>query len=342
MLNDHDFQQRLRAKAPKSPPQHYNREQTEQYKLQIKKQLKDKKAMLIAHYYTDAEIQKLAEETGGFIGDSLEMAKVGAASDAEVLVIAGVKFMGDTAKILSPQKNILMPDLEAECSLDIGCEPSEFEQFCKQHKDRTVVVYANTSARVKALADWTVTSSIALDVVQHLKTQGKKLVWAPDKYLGGYIKAKTNADMILWNAYCTVHAEFDAEKIKQLKEKNPDAEILVHPESKAEVIELADVVGSTSQLLKASIEHKTQKFIVATETGILYKMQQASPDKEFIFAPTSAASTIKCDADCPWMKMNSLENIAKALDEMHNCVKLEQQIIDKALVPLERMINFKR
>jgi quinolinate synthase len=340
MLEHEEFQNRLLSKAPPQSPQKLSEAEKAELVKTIKKLLQEKNAMLIAHYYTDADIQQLAEETGGFIGDSLEMAKVGAQSPAEILVIAGVRFMGETAKILSPDKTVLLPDAGAECSLDIGCEPEEFSEFCAQHPDRTVVVYANTSAAVKAVADWTVTSSIAVDVIKHLHDQGQKIIWAPDKYLGNYIQKQTGADMLLWNAYCTVHAEFDAHKLHQLKCLLPGAPVLVHPESRPEVIELADVVGSTSQLLKATQNSKADKFIVATEKGILYKMQQACPDKEFVFAPTSKQAEVLCEGSCPWMKMNSLANIAGVLQQLNNQVELPRNIIDKALVPLQRMVKF--
>ncbi|MFZ5953228.1 MAG: quinolinate synthase NadA [Candidatus Rifleibacteriota bacterium] len=309
----------------------------------LKNLFKSNNAVLIAHYYTDPMIQKLAEESGGFVGDSLEMARFGSNNEAEIIIVAGVKFMGETAKILSPNKTVLMPDLGAECSLDLGCREDEFGEFCKQHPDRKVVVYANTSARVKALADWVVTSSIAVDVVKFLAQQNQKVIWAPDRYLGDYIKRQTGADMLLWNAFCIVHAEFDAVQLAELKEKWPDAPVLVHPESQPEVIAMADVVGSTSQLLKATQSMKEQRFIVATESGILYKMQQASPDKQFIFAPTRPVTDgARCDSECPWMKLNSLEKIKEVLTSRKNTVELPQETIQKALIPLQRMVSFRK
>src|SRR5690554_2063904 len=218
---------------------------------QVKQLLVDHNAVLIAHYYTSPVIQALAEETGGFIGDSLEMARFGARHPAQTLVVAGVRFMGETAKILSPEKRVLMPTLEATCSLDLGCPADEFAAFCDQHPDRTVVVYANTSAAVKARADWVVTSSIAVEVIEHLQARGEKILWAPDKHLGGYIQKKTGADMLLWDGACIVHEEFKAKGVEELKALYPEAAVLVHPESPASVVELADVAGSTSQLIKA-------------------------------------------------------------------------------------------
>ncbi|MDF2530406.1 MAG: quinolinate synthase NadA [Gammaproteobacteria bacterium] len=290
---------------------------------------------IIAHYYVDAEIQRLAEETGGTVADSLEMAKFGAKHPAQTLMVCGVKFMGETAKILSPEKKVLMPTLEANCSLDLSCQPEEFEAFCKKHPDRTVVVYA------KALADWVVTSSIAVEVIEYLQAQGKKILWAPDRYLGSYIQKKTGADMVIWQGSCVVHEEFKASAIKTLKQQYPNAAVLVHPESPEEVVALADAVGSTSQLLKASQTLANDTFIVATDKGIFYKMQQASPDKTFIEAPTGGTgATCKSCAHCPWMAMNDLKNLAESLEQQSNEITVAEAIRQKALVPLERMVNF--
>ncbi|MGM0599360.1 MAG: quinolinate synthase NadA [Candidatus Rifleibacteriota bacterium] len=343
MLESTDFTARLKKKVPEQLPEKIDAQKQAELFADIKKLLKQKNAVLIAHYYTDDSIQRLAEETGGFIGDSLEMARFGAEHKAKTLVVAGVRFMGETAAILSPDKKVLMPDLSAECSLDIGCEPDEFRKFCQQYPDRTVVVYANTAAAIKAQADWTVTSSIAVDVIKYLANRGEKILWAPDRFLGNYIKKETGADMVCWNAYCVVHAEFNAAAIKEHKKIYPDAPVLVHPESQPEVIELADVVGSTSQLLKATQKMSASSFIVATENGILYKMLQASPDKEFIFAPTASFnSEMKHETTCPWMKMNSLQNIYEVLKKENNLIELEPEIIKKALIPLQRMLDFRK
>ena len=208
-------------------------------KERIKRLLKEKQTVLVAHYYVDADLQDLAEETGGCVSDSLEMARFGRDHPAQTLVVAGVKFMGETAKILSPEKRVLMPDLDATCSLDLGCPADEFGAFCDAHPDRTVVVYANTSAAVKARADWMVTSSIGLDIVAHLHAQGKKILWAPDKHLGGYIQKKTGADMLLWQGSCLVHDEFKAVELDLLKREHPRAKVLAHPESPEAVVALA-------------------------------------------------------------------------------------------------------
>ena len=309
---------------------------------QIKQQLIEKDAVLIAHYYTDPLIQALAEETGGVVSDSLEMARFGKTHSAKTLVIAGVKFMGETAKILTPKKRVLMPTLEATCSLDIGCPADKFAEFCDQHPDRTVVVYANTSAAVKARADWVVTSSIALDVVDHLDSLGEKILWAPDKYLGSYVQGKTGADMLLWDGSCIVHEEFKAKRLLELKAVHPDAAVLVHPESPQSVIDIADAVGSTSQLIAAAASLPQQKMIVATDQGIFFKMQQAVPDKELLVAPTGGSSaTCRSCASCPWMGMNSLENLLASLQEGSNEVFVDAQIGELAMKSLGRMIDFR-
>ena len=310
---------------------------------EIKALLKEKDAVLVAHYYTEDAIQELAEETGGVIADSLEMARFGAEHPAKTLVVAGVKFMGETSKILSPEKTVLMPTLEATCSLDIGCPEEEFSKFCDEHPDRTVVVYANTSAAVKARADWVVTSAIALDVVQHLSDQGEKIIWAPDQHLGRYVQSQTGADVLLWDGACIVHEEFKAKGIHDLKAIYPDAAVLVHPESPESVVEIADVVGSTLQLLKASKELSNQTFIVATDRGIFYKMKQASPEKRFVEAPTAGSgATCRSCAHCPWMALNSLELLRDALRDGTGEIFVDEQVRVKGLIPLQRMLDFKK
>lgn len=310
---------------------------------EIKRLLEANNAVLVAHYYTDDAIQQLAEETGGCVADSLEMARFGARHEAETLVVAGVRFMGETAKILSPEKRVLMPTLEATCSLDVGCPADEFSAFCDAHPERTVVVYANTSAAVKARADWVVTSSIAVDVIEHLEARGEKILWAPDKHLGGYIQKRTGADMLLWDGACIVHEEFKAKGVEDLKALYPEAAVLVHPESPASVVELADVAGSTSQLIKAAKELPHDKLIVATDRGIFFKMQQAVPEKTLFEAPTAGnGATCKSCAHCPWMAMNALDNLAGALREGTGEIHVDAELRTRALKPLERMLNFKR
>ena len=311
-------------------------------KAEIKAQLRAKDAVLIAHYYTDPMIQELAEETGGIVSDSLEMARFGNNHNAETLIVAGVKFMGETAKILTPHKRVLMPTLEATCSLDIGCPADQFSAFCDQYPDRTVVVYANTSAAVKARADWVVTSSIALEVVDYLDSQGEKILWAPDKYLGNYVQKETGADMLLWDGSCIVHEEFKAKGIVDLKNIYPEAAVLVHPESPDSVVRLADVVGSTSQLIDAAMKLPNQKMIVATDQGIFYKMQQAVPDKELLVAPTGGSgATCRSCASCPWMGMNGLDNLLSCIGNGTNEIFVDSKIAQQAIQSLDRMMNFK-
>lgn len=303
--------------------------------------LKEQDISLIAHYYAPKEIQIIAEMSGGFIGDSLEMAKFGQKSSSKNLIIAGVKFMGETAKILSPDKNVYMLDLEATCSLDIGCQPEEFKSFIEEHPDRTVVVYANTSAEIKAMADWVVTSSIAVDVIEHLQKKGEKILWAPDKHLGGYIKDKTGADMVLWNGSCIVHEEFKSRELKNIRNVYPNAAVLVHPESPKDVVEQADIIGSTSKLLNAVSSMDNSEFIIATDQGIFHKMAQNNPDKILILAPTAGVS-VECKScgHCPWMQMNTFDKIQSLLNEKSNSIQLNDDIIEKATLSLKRMIDF--
>lgn len=312
------------------------------YKENIKKLLKEKNAVLIAHYYTDPEIQALAEETGGCVADSLEMARFGNQHEAETLIIAGVKFMGETAKVLTPEKTVVMPTLEATCSLDLGCPIEQFDAFCNEHPDRTVVVYANTSPAVKARADWIVTSSCALEIVEHLDDQGEKILWGPDKHLGNYIQKQTDADMLMWQGACIVHDEFKTKALNDMKTLHPDAAVLVHPESPMEIVELADAVGSTSQLIKAAQELPNKKFIVATDRGIFYKMQQLCPDKEFFEAPTAGeGATCRSCAHCPWMAMNGLVAIEEALlDPTGKEVFVSDEVRIGALKSTNRMLDF--
>lgn len=310
-------------------------------KERIKKLLKRENAALVAHYYVDPELQALADETGGCVADSLEMARFGRDNPATTLIVAGVQFMGETAKILSPNKRILMPDLHATCSLDLGCPAEEFIKFCDQHTDRTVVVYANTSAKVKARADWVVTSAIALDIVKALHEQGEKILWAPDQHLGNYIQEQTGADMLLWQGNCIVHDEFKGIELEQMRQQYPDAKILVHPESPQAVVEQADVVGSTTQLIKAAQQLPDKRFIVATDRGVLYKMKLAAPNKEFFTAPTAGNSaTCKSCAMCPWMAMNTLQNLADALEQGTNEIHVEQTIAEQAQLGINRMLDF--
>jgi quinolinate synthase len=309
----------------------------------IKALLKRENAVLIAHYYTAPEVQALAEETGGCVSDSLQMARFGHEHEATTLIVAGVKFMGETAKILTPEKRVLMPTLEATCSLDLGCPIEEFSAFCDEHPDRKVVVYANTSAAVKARADWVVTSSIALDVAEYLHDRGEKILWAPDRHLGDYVRRQTGADMLMWDGACIVHEEFKVRGIQDMQKVYPDAAVLVHPESPAAVVDIADRVGSTTQIIAAAKEMDYRQFIVATDQGIFYKMQQEVPDKELIIAPTAGhgATCLSC-ANCPWMAMNELESLARVFERDDNEVFVDADLGRQAMVPLQRMLDFSR
>lgn len=323
-------------------PQKMNEGEQIETRERIKQLLIERDAVLVAHYYTDPEVQALAEETGGFISDSLEMARYGRDASQKTLIVAGVRFMGETAKILSPEKTVLMPTLEATCSLDVGCPIDQFSAFCDAHPDHTVVVYANTSAAVKARADWVVTSSIALELVEHLDRSGKKIIWGPDRHLGAYIAKKTGAEMLMWDGECIVHDEFSAKALADMKKIHPDAAILVHPESPASVVDMADAVGSTTQLINAARTLDFKKFIVATDKAIFYKMQQQAPDKQLLEAPTAGnGATCKSCAHCPWMALNGLKAIEQALvnQEGHE-IFVEESLRARAMLPLNRMLDF--
>ncbi|MDG1166914.1 MAG: quinolinate synthase NadA [Candidatus Thioglobus sp.] len=307
----------------------------------IKDALKENNATLVAHYYVSSDLQTLAEESGGIVSDSLEMARFGQNSDADTIIVAGVKFMGETAKILSPEKRVLVLDTEANCSLDLSCPIDEFSKFCDQNSDHVVVVYANTSAEVKARADWVVTSGSALKVVQKLHDEGKKVLWAPDKHLGHYVQSMTGVEMLMWDGACIVHEEFKAEGLKRLMEIHPEAGVLVHPESPKEVIALADIVGSTTQLINAAASRPENTFIVATDNGIFHKMKEAAPHKKFIEAPTmgEGADCESC-AHCGWMAMNNLEKCLDTLNTGNNEILINNQIIDKAKNSIQRLLDF--
>ena len=315
--------------------------QREAAKARIAALLQQHGAVLIAHYYVDGELQDLALATGGCVADSLEMARFGRDHAARTLVVAGVRFMGETAKILSPEKTVLMPDLGATCSLDLGCPVEEFSAFCDEHPGRTVVVYANTSAAVKARADWVVTSSCALDIVRALKDAGQKILWGPDRHLGDYIRRETGADMVFWSGACIVHDEFKALELELLKAQRPQARVLVHPESPAGVIALADAVGSTSAILRAAQEMDATEFIVATDKGMMHKLRQLNPGKTFHEAPTAGNSaTCKSCAHCPWMAMNSLAGVVHALETGANAIHVDPALIPRARRPIDRMLAF--
>jgi quinolinate synthase len=322
-------------------PAPLTRSQREELKAEAAALLKARNAVLVSHYYVEGDLQDLALETGGCVADSLEMARFGRDHASQTLIVAGVRFMGETAKILSPDKRVLMPDLDATCSLDLGCPPEDFRAFCDAHPDRQVVVYANTSAAVKARADWMVTSSCALSIVQHLKDQGQKILWAPDKHLGRYIQHETGADMLLWNGACIVHDEFRATELELLKAEHPGAMVLVHPESPQAVVELADVVGSTSQMLKAVIDGTAKEYIVATDNQIMHRMRQLAPGKTLLEAPTAGNSaTCKSCAHCPWMAMNGLQGVIECLKHGAGEIQVDPVIARDAVRCIDRMLAF--
>jgi len=315
--------------------------QRAELKERIRRLLKERNAVMVSHYYVHPDLQDLAIETGGIVSDSLEMARFGRDHAAQTLVVSGVRFMGETAKILSPEKTVLMPDLDATCSLDLGCPIDAFGAFCDANPDRTVVVYANTSAAVKARSDWLVTSSCALDIVRALKDKGHKILWAPDKHLGGYIQRETGADMLMWTGSCIVHDEFKAFELEALKREYPQAKVLVHPESPADVVRLADAVGSTSAILKAARELDAPEFIVATDNGMMHMLRQQNPGKVFIEAPTAGNSaTCKSCAHCPWMAMNGLAGVAQVLEQGLNRIEVDPALIERARLPIDRMLAF--
>ena len=331
------------AEVPETKVEILPLEERDALKAQIAELLRQQNAVLVAHYYTDGDLQMLADETGGCVSDSLEMARFGSLSSAGTLIVCGVRFMGETAKILNPEKRVFMPTLEAECSLDIGCPIDEFSAFCDQHPDRTVVVYANTSAAVKARADWMVTSGSAVDVIRYLADRGEKIIWAPDKYLGQYVQEQTGADMLLWQGACIVHEEFKGIELEYLRRQHPQAKVLVHPESPAAVIKQADVVGSTTGIIKAAQEMEAQEFIVATDKGIFHKLQELAPGKTFIEAPTAGKSaTCRSCAHCPWMAMNTLRKTLHTLQTGANEIFVDATVIEQANITIRRLLDFTR
>ena len=335
------MQQQAFSITPITPTAQKPRTDRSQLIAHIKRMLLEQNAVLVAHYYVAAELQALADETGGHVSDSLDMARFGNEHAAKTLIVAGVRFMGETAKILNPEKRVLMLDQAATCSLDEACPADAFSEFCDAHPDRTVVVYANTSAAVKARAEWVVTSSIAAKVVAHLHAQGKKILWAPDKHLGHYVQQVTGADMLIWQGTCVVHTEFKAKLLLDMKAAHPEAAVLVHPESPAGVIALADVVGSTTALIKAAETLPNSTFIVATDNGIFHKMHEAAPGKTFLEAPTGGVgATCKSCAHCPWMEMNTLEKLAKVLETGANEIRIDEAVRVKAVISIQRMLDF--
>lgn len=292
-----------------------------------------KKAILLAHYYQAPAIQAIAD----FVGDSLELSRKAASTDAEIIVFAGVYFMAETAKILNPSKKVIVPDINAGCSLADGCPPDEFEEFLKNYPNHVVVTYINCSAEIKTLSDYVCTSSNAIKVINTIPKE-EKIVFAPDRNLGNYLIKETGRDMVLWEGSCVVHEAFSLEKLITLHQKNPDAVIVAHPESEAHILRTAHYIGSTSGMINYIKSSPKTKFIIATEHGILYKMQQEVPDKILIPAPSKEDNTCAC-SECAFMKMNTLEKIYTCLLDESPEVFLEQEIITKAQHPIQRMLQ---
>jgi quinolinate synthase len=301
-------------------------------KAEIRRMCKEKNAVIMAHYYTEGEIQDIAD----FIGDSLALAQKAAKTEADIIVMCGVHFMGETNKILCPDKVVLVPDLNATCSLAESCPAKEFGDFVKAHPDYTVVSYVNTTAATKALTDVVVTSSNAKQIVESFP-QDEKIIFGPDQNLGNYINSITGRSMLLWNGACHVHEKFSLEKILQLKAEHPKAKILVHPECKGAVVKVADKVGSTAALLKFSISDEATEFIVATESGILHEMQKACPDKTFIPAPPED-STCACN-ECNYMKLITMQKLYNCLKYEWPTVEVDKDIAEKAVIPINRMLE---
>lgn len=301
-------------------------------KAEIRRMCKEKNAVIMAHYYTEGEIQDIAD----FIGDSLALAQKAAKTEADIIVMCGVHFMGETNKILCPDKVVLVPDLNATCSLAESCPAKEFGDFVKAHPDHTVVSYVNTTAATKALTDVVVTSSNARQIVESFP-QDEKIIFGPDQNLGNYINSITGRNMLLWNGACHVHEKFSLEKILQLKAEHPKAKILVHPECKGAVVKVADKVGSTAALLKFSISDEATEFIVATESGILHEMQKACPEKTFIPAPPED-STCACN-ECNYMKLITMQKLYNCLKYEWPTVEVDKDIAEKAVKPINKMLE---
>lgn len=301
-------------------------------KEEIRRMCREKNAVIMAHYYTDGDIQDIAD----FVGDSLALAQKAATTDADIIVMCGVHFMGETSKILCPDKKVLVPDLEATCSLAESCPADKFAEFVAEHPGHTVISYVNTTAATKAVTDIVVTSSNARQIVESLP-QDTPIIFGPDRNLGGYINSITGRNMLLWDGACHVHEKFSVEKILELKKQYPDAKVLVHPECKGTVVKLADKVGSTAALLKYSINDPAQVFIVATESGILHEMQKSCPEKTFIPAPPSD-STCACN-ECSYMKLVTMQKLYDCLLNEAPEIHVDAEVAEKAIRPINRMLE---
>jgi quinolinate synthase len=298
---------------------------------EIEKLKKEKNAVILAHYYQEGDIQDVAD----YIGDSLGLSQQAAKTDADIIVFAGVHFMAETAKILSPTKKVLLPDVKAGCSLADSCPPHLFKKFKEQYPDHLVITYVNCTAELKALSDIVCTSSNAVQIVESLPAD-QKIIFGPDKNLGAYVAKKTGRDLVLWNGACMVHEIFSREKITKLKERHPNAKILAHPECEDVILETADYIGSTTGILKYATKSDAKEFIVATEPGIIHQMQKDNPDKVFIPAPPN--NNCACN-DCPHMKRNTLEKLYLCLKNERPEITVPADIIEKAVKPIERMLE---
>ena len=301
----------------------------------IKSLAKEKKAVIFAHYYTRPEIQECAD----FIGDSLALAQQATRVDADILVMCGVHFMGETMKILCPEKKVLIPDMNAGCSLADSCKAEDLAAFKAQHPDHIVVSYVNTSAEVKALTDVVVTSSNAKKIVDQLP-QDAKIIFGPDHNLGSYINSVTGRNMLLWNGACHVHSRFSLEALLELKKENPGVEVLAHPECKAPILAQSDVIGSTQALLRHTIQSPAKRFIIATESGILHEMQKACPEKEFIPVPPEVTEGVGCSCnECEYMRMNTLEKLYACLRDEQPEMVVDKEVAEKAVSSIQRMLQ---
>lgn len=307
-------------------------------KAEIRRMCKEKNAVILAHYYTDGTLQEIAD----FVGDSLALARKAAETDADIIAMCGVHFMGETCKILCPDKKVIVPDLAAGCSLADSCRADDLKAFIDQHPGYKVVSYVNTTAEVKALSDVVVTSSNARRVVDSYPKDAK-LIFGPDKNLGAYINSITGRDMLLWNGGCHVHGRFSLQAILQLRAEHPEAKVLVHPECPAAIQAVADEIGSTAGLLKYSTESDASEFIVATESGILHKMQLASPDKTFYPAPPEVTEGIGCSCnECSYMRLNTLEKLHHALLTESPEIVVDPAIAEKAVRPINKMLELSK
>jgi len=295
---------------------------------------KEKNAIILAHFYQVPEIQDLAD----FVGDSLGLAQQASEASADIILFAGVHFMAETAKILNPKAKVLLPDLEAGCSLADSCPPKEFAEFKEKHPGHVVISYINCSAAIKSLSDIICTSSNAVKIVESFP-EDQKIIFAPDKNLGGYVNRVTGRNMVLWDGTCEVHDILEAEAVIKLKMDNPDAKLIAHPECKAQVLEAADFVGSTTAMLNFTVEDDAKKYIVATETGILHQMRKSSPEKEFIIVPTD--ETCSCN-DCPYMKKNTMDKLYRALRDEKPEIILDEKLMASAKEPIEKMLEISR